>query len=96
MAKSKRYPQLEDGKFVHYQAIPMKLIYLVDIDVDALEHLCSSHQEQYDALDTYIEDFVDAVDDCVDCNYNQSTEAFKQADYVEISKFDLPHDIEIA
>ena len=95
MAKSKHYPQLEDGKFVHYESIKLKLIYVVDIGVDVLEHLCSSHQEQYDALETYIEDFVDAVDDCVDCHYNLGAEAFKQADYVEISKFDLPHDVEI-
>ena len=87
--------QMNKDQFIHYDVVKMKLTYLVDVDVDILDNLCGDHKDQYDALDTYVEDFVDVVQGCDDCNQNRVDEAFKQADYVEITKFDLPHDVDI-
>lgn len=89
--------QTNRDEFVDYDTFKMKLTYLVDVDVETLDHLCLNHQIQYEAgLETYVEDFVDVVKVCDDCCQKRADEAFKQADYVEITKYDLPHDVDIA
>jgi len=87
--------KLAKGQFAHCTPVKIKLTYLVDVDVDMLENLCSDHQQEYDAGDLYTEDFLDSVQECSDCSYDRGVEAFKQADFIEISKYDIPHDVDL-
>jgi hypothetical protein len=86
--------KLAKDQFIHYETVKLKLTYLVDVDVDVLENLCSDHLREREAGNLYIEDFIDDVKACSDCSYDRGADAFKQADFIEISKYDIPHDVD--
>jgi hypothetical protein len=86
-----------------WQVIKMKVVYVLNIDVNILESLCLDHQVQFNEGATteggvifYDEAIVGASDGCEDCQMKRGANAYKQAYEMEITKYDQPWSVDVA
>ena len=93
---------MADIGLVVFEQVKMKVTYVENIDVNILENLCSTHQQEFDEGATieggyvvYDDAIVNLASDCDDCKDEREKDALRQADDVEITKYDQPWSVEI-